>query len=647
MCNIQIKLKSSFRPMILLALLFFCNTAYPQIHSDNDTIIRIVPGSFIQIRDSLSFFSRDTLFRLPSSLIPATVTKRDKNLMFYDSLKARASKNRLTKRLYDFVIVSPYTIENKRITATSDEGYLIHSGKKIRKITIQRLNVFGTNINNPASIDSKKIDNILNKTHINTNENIIRKNLLFSEGDKLSPLTLSDNERILRQLSFIDDARIMIVPVSDDEVDIVVVTKDVYSLGASFSYAGLQKGSVSVFEKNIFGIGHELGFDVPYDSKLTDSPGFGVHYLINNIGKSFIDLNVYYLNGLGKETYGFSLNRKLISSETKYAGGISVRQMYTTEDLNNTLPVPEPLKYNLQDYWLSRSFLIDKESVSRIIFGARYTNNNVFNHPIIMPESYHYLQNYKIFLTSAALSIQKYYKSNLIYGYGRTEDIPYGGLFNVTVGREFNEFKERTYLATEISYGKSSKKLGYFYTSAGLATYLNGVQTEQGLLLLSMNYFSNLINVGKNMIRNFVYIDYTRGFDRYTNEFIVFKNKNGFSGFKNDSIIGNQRFSMSFESVLFSPGNLYGFKFAYFGFADFSFLSGTNQILGNGYSLTSIGLGIRIRNDNLLFNTFQIRLAYYPNPPEYSRINHLTFSGEQLLTPNNFDPGPPSVIPYR
>jgi len=649
MCSIRKKYRRSFRTFIIVALLFFCNHAYPQNRLVNDTIIRISPGTFIHIRDSISFFSNDALFRLPSTLIPATVSKRDRNLMFFDSLKVRASKNLLTKKLYDFVIVSPVATEKKRITGTSDANYISYSGKKIRKINIQRLNVFGANINNPASIEPKKIENLLNKTHVNTTESIIRKNLLFSEGDTISPLTLSDNERILRQLSYIDDARIIVVPVSDDEADIVVLTKDVYSLGASYSYKGLKKGSVSLFEKNIFGMGHEFGLEMPFDTNAPDSPGFGVHYLADNIWKSFINLKLYYLDGLGEKTYGFSLSRKLVSSTTKYAGGISVRQMYTTEDLD-TLPVPQPLKYNLQDYWLSRSFLINKESVSRIIIGARYTNNNVFDRPFILRDSYYYLQKYRMYLGSAAFSIQKYYKTNLIYSYGRTEDIPYGGLFRVTVGREFNEFnefKKRTYLGAEIALGKSSKGLGYFYTSAGLSTYLNGNQTEQGLFSLGIKYFSNLLNLGNNMIRNFVYVDYTRGFDRFTDEFLVFNNDNGFSGFKNDSISGTQRLSVSLESVLFSPVNLYGFRFAFFGFTDLSFLSGTNEIIGNGYTLSGIGLGIRIRNDNMVFNTFQLKFGFFPNPPSYSKINHLTASGEQLLRPNNFDSGPPSIIPYR
>ena len=266
-------------------------------------------------------------------------------------MKVRASKNMLTKKLYDFLIVSPVTIDKKRITGISDANYISYSGKKIRKINIQRLNVFGANINNPASNEPKKIENLLNKTHVNTNENIIRKNLLFSEGEIISPLLISDNERILRQLPYIDDAMIIVVPVSDEEADIVVFTKDVYSLGGSYVYNGLKKGSLSIFDKNIFGMGHEFGIDIPFDTKLPDSPGFGVHYLADNIAKSFINLRVYYMAGLGQKTYGFDLNRKLVSSTTKYAGGVSVRMMYTSEDID-TLLVPAPLKYNLQDYWL-------------------------------------------------------------------------------------------------------------------------------------------------------------------------------------------------------------------------------------------------------------------------------------------------------
>ncbi|MFZ0280931.1 MAG: hypothetical protein WAL29_04735, partial [Bacteroidales bacterium] len=551
-----------------------------------------------------------------------------------------------TRTLYDFVIINREPSVKKEITGVSDKNYQGYKGKTIRNIVVQRLNVFGTDINIPGVNRTNKLEKFLNNTHFNTSEAIIRKNILFNEGDTVSALVLSDNERLIRQLPYIDDARIMLIPVSENVVDVIVVTKDIYSLGARFEPGGFDKGSVSVFEKNIFGMGHEVGIEVPFDSRFSDSPGFGVHYLINNFRKTFVDLNMFYLDGLGKKTYGFDLSRKFVSSATKYAGGISVREMFTSDDLD-TLEQPEQVKYNLQDYWLSRSFLLNEASVSRLIIGARYTNNNVFARPYILPESFHRLQRYKMLLGSASFSVQKFYKANLIYGYGRTEDIPYGGLLNFTFGKEINEFKERTYLGTTLSIGNSIKRIGYFYSSAGFATFLNKGRTEQGMLSLRTSYISNLVLLGRYRLRNFLKVDYTRGFDRYLDEYLVINRENGFSGFRNDSLNGAQRLSVSIESVLFSPVNFYGFKFALFSFADIGYLFGTNEFVGNGEYLSAIGLGIRIRNDNLILNTLQIRLGFFPNLPLNSSVNHLPVSGEQLLKPHNFEPGPPSLLPYR
>lgn len=646
MCRLHIKNGRLKGILLIITLSLNVSAGFSQNKAAGDTIIRILPGTLIHIRDSMSFFTRDTLLRIPNTLVRSRIRTTDRNIIFFDSLKARASKNYFMRKLYDLVVISPDTI-NDKFNITSDADYTSFSGRKIRNIQIRRLNVFGVDIDNPAVKKKSRLDNLLNNTHVNTNEKIIRKNLLFSTGDTVSPLTLSDNERLLRQLPYIDDARIIVVPVSDTEADIVVLTKDVYSLGADYTYQGLKAGNISVFDKNILGTGHELGIDIPFNSKLPESPGFGFHYTVDNIAKSFLNLNTYYLTGLGSTTYGFDITRKLVSSTTKYAGGVSIRQMYTSEDLD-TLTSPQPLRYNFQDYWVSRSFLINRESVSRIITGIRYTNNNVFNHPFILPDSYYNIQKYRIFLASLAFSVQKYYKTSLLYNYGRTEDVPYGALIKLTGGREFNEFKTRTYLGGEVSIGQSVHNIGYFYTYAGIAAFLNGIRTEQGIFSFDLKYFSNLMIAGKTRIRNFVNVNYTRGFDRNTDEFLSFYRTNGFSGIKNDTVSGERRITVSLESVMFSPLNIYNFRFAFFGFADFSVLSKGNELTGfPGSTVSSVGLGIRIRNDNLIFKTLQVRLAFYPNIPPYSQVNHFIVSGEQLLHPGNFDPGPPAVLPYR
>jgi hypothetical protein len=626
----------------LLILLISWQVSFPQV---TDTILKIEKGSYFLMKDIKHFISSDTIIEIPSTLNKGYENFNNRTIIFYDSLKSKAYKTKVTRTIYDLVIVKPKISNPKSIDEKSDEFFLAYSGFRIRNVSIRRLNVFGTDLNNPGFYEPKKGQGFLNQTHVNTIERIIKGNLLFSEGDTVSPLTLTDNERILRQLPYIDDAKIIVVPVSDTEADIVVVTKDVYSLGGELSLKGKIAG-VSVFEKNILGLGHEIRMQLPFTTNGSYPPGIGLSYKVNNISRSFINLNLNYYNALGMETLGGTLTRNLISSETKYAGGISIKYMFTTEDLD-TLPEPVPLKFTYQDYWLQRSFMLNKTNVSRIIVGGRYINNNILQRPEIRSDTYYSLQNYKLYLGSLAYSRQKYYRTSLVYGYGRTEDIPYGFLLRTTGGIELNEFKKRYYIESDISFGTTVKSVGYFYMLAGYGSFINDYNAEQAVLTLRMRYFSNLLPIRGSMVRNFLNVNYTRGIARYEDEYLKVLRENGFAGFRNDSLRGGQRVTMSFETVFFSPYNLYGFKFAFFGFADMSFLAGTHQLISNGTILSGLGIGIRLRNENLVFNTLQVRIGYYPNPPAYSDINALTLSGEQPLRPSNFEPGPPAVYKYQ
>lgn len=617
-----------------------------QITENPDTIIKVYGGSFLKTNERRIFVAKDTLISLPFQFKNALEKRNEKALAFYDSLKSKSQKSKLTRVLYDLVIVAPDTSGSIKVNRRSDENFKSFTGLTIKGISIRQVDVFGGNIFNPADIDHSRLEKLLNRTHYNTREEIIRKNLLFSEGDTISALTLSDNERIIRQLPFIDDARILVVPASGSEAEIIIITKDVYSLGADFTYRGINKGSVWLYDKNLFGTGHEIKLEIPYSSSSKDSPGIGITYNVNNLAKTFTNLAVNYYDGLGRKSYGASLLRNLVGSETKYAFGISVSRTLTSEDLD-TLPVAEPLRYNFQDYWLQRSFMLDRQSVTRFVAGIRYINNNVFRKPEIDPDTYYRLQRYRLYLGSVAISMQKYYKTSLIYGYGRTEDIPYGLLFSVTGGMEDNEFKNRIYAGSDASFGFSVSQAGYFHISAGAGFFLHESQAEQGVFSGNIRYVSNLTPAGRYMIRNFINLNYTAGIRRYRDEYISVIKEDAFSTFSNDSLKGSRRLKAGMESVIFSPVNFYGFRFAFFGFAEGVLLEGLDAPTGYRSFLSAIGLGIRIRNDNLVFKTFQIRLGYYPSLPPWSEMSNLIISGENLLRPRNFDPGPPGIQQYR
>ena len=634
------------RIAFLTVSLVISSNLFSQNNSKTDTVIFAPKGSYIQFKDSVAYFSKDSVVVVPSGSTPYIINESDQTRSFFDSLRVRASRNNFTKRLYDIVIVAPESHDNKDIEKISDESFLVYSGKKIRKIETMRLSAFGSDIHNPTMSRVNRSTNILNKTHVTTVESIIRKNLLFKTGDTISPLLLSDNERILRELPYIDDARILVVPISDEEADIVVIAKDVYSIGFDYDYKGLKKGNLSIFDRNIFGSGHLIEFNIPFDLDASNRFGFGFNYSMNNIRRSFIDFTSFYINGLGVRSYGSSIIRPFVASATKYAGGISLIKMHTTEDLD-TMITASPLSYTVQDYWLLRSFMLNGASIKRIIIGARYYYNNIFERPFIFEDSYHNLQKYKVFLGSISYSRQKYYKTNLIYAYGRTEDLPFGALVRITAGKEINEFKNRFYSGFDASTGRSIHGLGYFYAGMSIGGYLYQNKPEQGIMSANVNYFSNLITIGKFKMRNFVNLNHVRGVNRFLDEYLNFVRENGFAGYKNDTIQGSKRFSVGIESALFCPSDLLGFRFVIYTFADMGMLSGTNVFASHNFDLTSIGFGLRIRNDNLLFKTIQIRFAYFPNKPEFSKINNIVISGEQLLRHQNFIPERPAIIPYR
>lgn len=118
-----------------------------------------------------------------------------------------------------------------------------------------------------------------NKLHIETRERIIRRELLFAEGDPADPDVLYESERNLRRLSFLhDNTRIVTVPRDDGRVDVVVRTRDVWTTRPSVSLrreGNETTGRFSFIEDNFMGFGKRLGASFRKD---LDRSSGGVEY---------------------------------------------------------------------------------------------------------------------------------------------------------------------------------------------------------------------------------------------------------------------------------------------------------------------------------------------------------------------------------
>ena len=118
----------------------------------------------------------------------------------------------------------------------SEAAFLPYEGRVIRNIILRHIDFQKTVYDTTKNIRNT-ITKVGNKLHSTTKDWVIRDNLFIREDSPLNPYKLADNERHLRDLDFLLDAKFYIIPLnhSPDSVDIVVLTRDVFSLGGTIN----------------------------------------------------------------------------------------------------------------------------------------------------------------------------------------------------------------------------------------------------------------------------------------------------------------------------------------------------------------------------------------------------------------------------
>lgn len=200
--------------------------------------------------------------------------------------------------------------------------YLIHAGKSVRFIAILSLG-FERSIYDTSKIKNTIGVRIANAFHKNTREKIITNNLFFKEGSKINPYLVADNERHLRDQVYIQEARILIVgvPGSTDLADVIVITKDVFSIGGNISISGVERARIGLKEENFGGSGSKFAMSTFYEKERNPKVGMGAEMIKRNIKGSFIDWSIGFQtyksafnSGRGEESYIYThLERPLVT----------------------------------------------------------------------------------------------------------------------------------------------------------------------------------------------------------------------------------------------------------------------------------------------------------------------------------------------
>lgn len=591
------------------------------------------------------------------SMIHAQFSEKDDSLQIRnENFYEKNSSSRWIRELKNIIIVSPKKeSETDTFNIQSPSNlYVDLEGRTITRIRVERLKPFGTSVTDSVAQKINWLGKAGNATHVSTREFIIRNMLLFKEGDPLNSLKLAYSERYLRSLKYINDARVTAIPISGDEAEIIVVVQDIFPFSVNFGTNFDTRANLGIVNHNIIGMGLEMRAGIFMDSQKDDLMGYEAILRLPNIGRSFISLQAEYLDRYENQRYGFRLQRDFYAPTIRYAGHLIFYQAQTPVryiDPYGELPIINPVivKYNYFDMWLGRSFRIGKNSFDKlhknITASLGVQQMHFINRPDHSEEYYYRFQNRTTFLASLTYTQQSFYKTNLIYNFGRTEDIPYGHKLSIIAGKEINEMyhHDRPYIGTLISSGKFIPEFGYLSGEFSFGSFFRK-GADQGIIDLKMNYFTNLYVMGNFRQRTYINSQYTRQLYNRLNDQLVIDDHHGIPGFRNDSVLGRQRLNLSMEHNIFIPWNFYQFRFVVYLFGNLSWLGGYDQPIIQSTLYSSFGFGFRIRNNRLIFNTLQIQFAYFPNIPENSRFRYFYLSKESVLQPREFIPRTPEVM---
>ncbi|MBJ6110792.1 hypothetical protein JAO73_17340 [Hymenobacter sp. BT523] len=548
-----------------------------------------------------------------------------------------------------------------------------HNFKVVRRVEITTLDAFGYSLSDSTKVPRSFWEKSGNALHLKTSRSRIRQVLLFRPGQPLEPQALAESERLLRQTPEILDARVLVNETSStrDSVDIRVITTDVFSITAGLQVGSATAGIVTFGDQNFLGQGHQLENAYEYGRGLSTDNGETPQQW-SYVGsytapfRNFVYGQARYRNENNYRSGGVTLKRDFYSPSARYAGAITFDSY--SQDVALVAPPPGqpyvyyPLKSLVQDAWVGRalrlrSYDLGYENPGRVTVAGRLIRTDFSAVPRPDPGTGVPTPDYHdgtLLLGTVGYSVRRYYKDRYLFGFGRTEDVPAGTLLSLTAGYDVNRVVPRRYLAARIAAAGFNTRSGYLYGAVDIGAFQRldqNRQWEQGVLSTELTSFTRLYHLGDWQYRHFLSSRGTIGINRRPGDILQgITNDRGLRGFSPATpILATSRFVVNYETTLFTPLSLLGFRLAGLAFADAAWVS--EQPRGGSpfgrAPYTGFGLGMRFRNEFTALRTFQILIGYYPRGLTAANGVRLFESARETVTFNDFGLGAPGTAPYQ
>jgi len=553
--------------------------------------------------------------------------KKDSTL-FYKNIESYSGRSKFTKFMYTLIfrpvapIPSKKKVKKKVYKKLMQKPYSAFEGKTIRHINIETLDPFGYSISDTAATSKNFLSKTGNNLHIKSQRITIRNLLLIHQNQTFDSLLVKESERLVRSQRYIRDVSFFIKATAkkSDSVDIFIRALDIWSIlpRGSTSTSGT---TINLTDKNFLGLGHEFQTDYTRDY----SPGsnsYHTNYSIPNIKNTYIRGTLHYGNEGNKYvSRSLTFDRPFFSPFAKWAAGVNFTQQFRNDSIRTTISHSEMLrfKFNSQDYWAGNSIQLFKGNseynrTTNFISTIRFLRVRYLEKPSEIFDNQHMFTDENFYMASIGVSTRKYVQDKFIFKYGITEDVPIGKVFSLTGGYQEKSQTGRVYLGARISTG-SYYPWGYLSTNFEFGTFLRASHVEEGVFTAGINYFTGLFEIGKWKFRQFVKPQFTMGINRFVSDSLTLNDGYGLDGFNTTDLKGSSRLLFTIQTQSYAPWNFIGFRFGPYLTFSMGMLGDEVSGFKNSKVYSQIGVGVLIKNENLVLNTFQLSLSFYPIIP--------------------------------
>ncbi len=596
----------------------------------------------------------------------AQVKPKDKNpavkdtARMYKKIEAYSQKRGFTKFLHK-LIFEPVQVKKKIAKSRKKlvkRDFAPFEGKIVRHINVVTLDPFGYSEKDSTARPKKYLSRLGNRIHLKSKALTIKNLIVFRKNKPLDSLRIKESERLIRTQRFVRGVVITpkLISKDSDSVDVEIRELDSWSLIPEAS-GSASRAVFELTERNFLGLGHQVENRFEQNFNEAGHHAYGGRYTVPNIMNTYIKTSVAYDIDVNRNYLkSVNIERPFFSPFTRWAAGAYFDERFRSDTLPDAQNVygRQNFKYYSQDYWAGHSFRIFKgrsedDRTTNLINTVRYLNVNYIESPTAVYDSIDFYSDEKFYMTSVGISSRQFVEEKYLFNYGIIEDVPVGRAFTLTLGRQDKNDIVRPYIGGRVSLGKFYR-WGYLSSNFEYGTFFRHSTGEQSAISIGSSYFTNLQEFGRWKLRQFIKAKLVLGNNRQPSrgDELTINDRNGIPGFNPPELYGTKKFVLTFQTQGYSPWNLYGFRLNPYLSCTMAFLGNSETGFQKSRAYAQLGAGLIITNDYLVFSSFQLSLAYYPNIPgtgsDIFKTNAFSSNDFGLM---DFDIAKPRTVDYQ